>query len=31
MLEQKINQAFGDNDPTGFGTGRWLACTFRSY
>ena len=23
MLEQKINQAFGDNDPTGFGTGWW--------
>src|SRR5499433_685115 len=23
MLEQKINALFGDNDPTGFGTGWW--------
>ena len=23
MLEQKINQTFGDDDPTGFGTGWW--------
>ena len=23
MLEQKINEMFGDNDPTGFGTGWW--------
>src|SRR5690242_1463848 len=23
MLEQKINQMFGDEDPTGFGTGWW--------
>src|SRR5262245_53804665 len=23
MLEQKINAIFGDNDPTGFGTGWW--------
>ena len=23
MLEQKINELFGDNDPTGFGTGWW--------
>jgi lathosterol oxidase len=23
MLEQKINEAFGDEDPTGFGTGWW--------
>src|SRR5262249_45784652 len=23
MLEQKINEIFGDKDPTGFGTGWW--------
>lgn len=23
MLEQKVNQTFGDDDPTGFGTGWW--------
>src|SRR5262249_13373941 len=23
MLEQKINELFGDQDPTGFGTGWW--------
>ena len=23
MLEQKINEAFGDDDPTDFGTGWW--------
>src|SRR4029078_3524322 len=23
MLEQKINKLFGDDDPTGFGTGWW--------
>src|SRR5262244_2915764 len=23
MLEQKINELYGDNDPTGFGTGWW--------
>src|ERR1051325_412463 len=23
MLEQKINEMFGDEDPTGFGTGWW--------
>src|SRR5215813_11670645 len=23
MLEQKINEIFGDDDPTGFGTGWW--------
>src|SRR6266699_6015058 len=23
MLEQKINETFGDEDPTGFGTGWW--------
>src|SRR6201997_5805662 len=23
MLEQRINELFGDDDPTGFGTGWW--------
>ena len=23
MLEQKANEMFGDEDPTGFGTGEW--------